>query len=94
MIPPGHLASSPAHHKKQRVLDPDPTAPLSGWYPVQTFSTEFLCREALRDLSTPSVARDKFMKRHHSPGEHEFMVRALRSGQCITAEDPRIKGTR
>jgi hypothetical protein len=98
MIPPGHLASpvaSPgAHHRKTSALEPDPTAPLNGWYPVQSFSTEILCREGLRDLSSPTSAREHFMKRHRELGQHHFMARALKSGQCIAADDPRIKGMR
>ncbi len=92
MIPPGHLASAPGQHKKHPALEPDPTAPLNGWYPVQSFSTELLCHQALRDLSTPSSARDDFLKPHHNPVERQFMARALPSGQCIAADDPRIRG--
>ncbi len=94
MIPPGHLASAPAHHKQHPVLEPDPTAPLNGWYPVQSFSTELLCHQGLRDLGAPSTAREHFMKPHRNPGERQFLTRALRSGQCIAADDPRIKGIR
>jgi hypothetical protein len=93
MIPPGHLAAPPAHNKKHNsVLIPDARAPLNGWYPLQTFSTEILCHQALRDLSGPSTARYSFMKRHRSPGEHQFLTKALPLGQCIATDDPRIKG--
>ncbi|HTW87540.1 MAG TPA: hypothetical protein VMD75_06005 [Candidatus Binataceae bacterium] len=94
MIPPSRLVSSSLQAKKKRVLKPDITAPLSGWYPVETFSTEFMCHESLRDLSEPSNDREHFLKGHNSPGEREFLIQALRSGQCITTDDPRLKGTR
>lgn len=94
MIPPSHMSSSPSQAKKKRVLQPDVTAPLSGWYPVETFSTEFMCHESLRDLSAQSNAREHFLKGKNSPGERQFLVQALRSGQCITTDDPRLKGTR
>jgi hypothetical protein len=92
MIPPGHLAPQPHSKKKLRV--PDATAPLSGWYPVETFTTETLCRETLRDLSTPSPSRTAFLKQHRDPREHQYFVKALPMGQCIATDDPRVKGTR
>jgi hypothetical protein len=92
MIPPGHLLPHQAHRNKHTALVPDATAPLNGWYPVETFSTEILCRNALGELSGPSRGRDAFMTRYHDPREHKFMVKALSMGQCIASDDPRVKG--
>lgn len=92
MIPPGHLAPRPANHKKPRALKPDLSAPLNGWYPLQSYVTEIACHEGLRELSEPSLARDQFMKRHSNPEQRRFLLRALPAGKCIAADDPRIKG--
>ncbi len=93
MIPPGHLVSQ-ANNKKKKQLVPDATAPLNGWYPVETFTTETLCRQNLRELGAPSPARTAFMKQHRDPREHQYFARALPMGQCIATDDPRVKGTR
>ena len=88
MIPPGHLVEQP--HTKKKRLAPDATAPLNGWYPVETFTTEILCRAALHDLATPSPARTAFMKQHRDPRQHQYFAKALPLGQCIASDDPRV----
>lgn len=101
MIPPGRLVSPQTPTKKRAVLVPDPTAPLSGWYPFQSFSSELMCREWLHDfLTSPPTERDSLLKRVRKPeilrdtkpAERRFLLSALPSGQCIAADDPRIKG--
>ncbi len=94
MVPPGHLPPRHAHRDKHAVMVPDATAPLNGWYPVETFSTEMLCRHALGELGGPSPGRDAFVTRYHDPRERKFMVRALSMGQCIASDDPRVKDVR
>jgi len=91
MIPPGRLPPHHAPRDKHAVLVPDAGAPLSGWYPLETFSTEVLCREALSERSAPLRGRDAFMMRYHDPRERKFLTKALPMGQCIASDDPRIK---
>jgi hypothetical protein len=66
--------------------DVDPTAPISKWQNMSSFDTADDCQEIIQ-------GEDKLIEDEDSSlPDHLIIVRRFRFAQCVSTDDPRLKG--